>query len=135
MRLITKSLVALTPGDIMIATTRKLGALETIKRRDGSTLTVRTGPDGSTFRSQSVPLLPRHGVHLQIFGRCLSDLEDLHAKMIKARKRAPGQNFARHFRHVWARLPLKVRRLLLRYWRSGHVCVELSTFRLEKRSE
>ena len=113
----------------MIATTR-LGTLETIKRRDGSTLTVCTRPDGGTFRSLSVPLLPRHGVHLQISGTHLSELEDMHAKRIKGRKCAPGQNFARHFRYVWARLPLKVRRSLLRHWRRGHVIVELSTFGL-----
>jgi hypothetical protein len=114
----------------MIGTTRKKGPLETIKRRDGSTLTVYTPPDGSTFRLLSVPLLRRHGVHLTISGTCLSVLEDGHAKKITGRKCAPGQNFARHFHHVWERLPPEDQGLLVSYWRSRDVRVELSTYRL-----
>jgi hypothetical protein len=94
---------------------------------------------------KKIPLLPRYGLPLTISAEALA----LSEKLARAEapdgspRRAAGEVFCRRFREVWRRLPLVVRRGILRFWRtwpdprrkpghvSGRVRVELTSFRLD----
>jgi hypothetical protein len=74
----------------------------------------------------SVPLLPRHDIHL-VIGPCAMEMlndwpENVH-----------GYHFAECFRATWLRLPPRVRGTLLRYWRKrpGRFFVRLTDFHLD----
>jgi hypothetical protein len=84
-----------------------------------------------------VPLLPAHGIRLVIFPSAWQSLTEVYHGSPVARGREPGVAFAAAFRAVWRRLPLGVRRALLRHWRSwpgrpySRLQIQLSTFRMD----
>ena len=57
------------------------------------------------------PILPKHGIELIVNG----DAYDLLQRTFRIER--PGQQTASVFRRTWLRLPLVVRRVLLKHWR------------------
>jgi hypothetical protein len=66
-----------------------------------------------------IPLLRRHDVYLHVYPTVVSVLNDwyVHSKNPKDRRRKPGARFAERFLAVWRRLPLAVKRTLLKHRR------------------